>query len=236
MTGAQTADAASLETLYTALGFRCATVVLKDVRSGQYRARVSFGADKAAYGSVVVRGLSTNIFDGSHNVIDVIKSNATVGSFTLSANPTNGLFADWGNDSSVNGNALTGTDIWISSVVCFAEGTAILTPAGEVPVETLAEGADVVVLRDGAQAAMPVKWMGVRHIDIARHPRPHTVAPVRIKAHAFGAGMPARDLSVSPAHCIFVDGKLVPFAFEPAGTRTVQVDGRPVEEIGRAHV
>jgi GAF domain-containing protein len=39
---------AVLETLYTALGFRFATVVLKDVRSGQYRARVSFGADKAA--------------------------------------------------------------------------------------------------------------------------------------------------------------------------------------------
>jgi HD-like signal output (HDOD) protein len=39
---------AVLETLYTALGFRFATVVLKDVRSGQYRARVSFGADKTA--------------------------------------------------------------------------------------------------------------------------------------------------------------------------------------------
>jgi hypothetical protein len=39
---------AVLETLYTALGFRFATVVLKDVRSGQYRARVSFGADKSA--------------------------------------------------------------------------------------------------------------------------------------------------------------------------------------------
>jgi GAF domain-containing protein len=34
---------AVLETLYTALGFRFATVVLKDVRAGQYRARVSFG-------------------------------------------------------------------------------------------------------------------------------------------------------------------------------------------------
>lgn len=39
---------AVLETLYTALGFRFATVALKDVRSGQYRARVSFGADKSA--------------------------------------------------------------------------------------------------------------------------------------------------------------------------------------------
>jgi HD-like signal output (HDOD) protein len=39
---------AVLETLYTAMGFRFATVVLKDARSGQYRARVSFGADKSA--------------------------------------------------------------------------------------------------------------------------------------------------------------------------------------------
>jgi hypothetical protein len=36
---------AVLETLYTAMGFRFATVVLKDARSGQYRARVSFGAN-----------------------------------------------------------------------------------------------------------------------------------------------------------------------------------------------
>ena len=38
---------AVLETLYTALGFRFATVVLKDVRAGQYRARASFGLAQA---------------------------------------------------------------------------------------------------------------------------------------------------------------------------------------------
>jgi hypothetical protein len=36
---------AVLETLYQALGFRFATVCLKDARQGQYRARVSFGAN-----------------------------------------------------------------------------------------------------------------------------------------------------------------------------------------------
>ncbi|WP_229217608.1 hypothetical protein [Massilia forsythiae] len=36
-----------LETLYTALGFRFATVALKDVKGGQYRARAAFGADQA---------------------------------------------------------------------------------------------------------------------------------------------------------------------------------------------
>jgi HD-like signal output (HDOD) protein len=45
---------AVLETLYQALGFRFATVCLKDARQGQYRARVSFGAghDKLQAGFV----------------------------------------------------------------------------------------------------------------------------------------------------------------------------------------
>ena len=38
---------AVLETLYRSLGFRFATVCLKDARSGQYRARVAFGDDHA---------------------------------------------------------------------------------------------------------------------------------------------------------------------------------------------
>jgi HD-like signal output (HDOD) protein len=37
---------AVLETLYTAMGFRFATVVLKDPKAGQYRARLSFGASQ----------------------------------------------------------------------------------------------------------------------------------------------------------------------------------------------
>lgn len=38
---------AVLETLYTSMGFRFATVCLKDTRSGQFRARVAFGEDHA---------------------------------------------------------------------------------------------------------------------------------------------------------------------------------------------
>lgn len=40
---------AVLETLYTALGFRFATVVLKDPKAGQFRARVAFGASEAGF-------------------------------------------------------------------------------------------------------------------------------------------------------------------------------------------
>ncbi len=40
---------AVLETLYRSMGFRFATVCLKDPRSGQFRARVAFGQDKELY-------------------------------------------------------------------------------------------------------------------------------------------------------------------------------------------
>jgi len=77
-------------------------------------------------------------------------------------------------------------------------------------VEDLAEGDMVVTLQDGRAVPMPVKWVGVRQIDIAAHKQPHTVAPIRIRAGAFGDDLPRRDLVVSPAHAIYVDGKLMP--------------------------
>ncbi len=50
---------------------------------------------------------------------------------------------------------------------------------------------------------------GNDHINLGGHPRPETVAPIRIERDAFADGMPHRDLLVSPDHAIFVDGKLI---------------------------
>jgi len=96
------------------------------------------------------------------------------------------------------------------SLPCFAAGTAILTPAGPVPVETLRPGATVIVCRGGARESAPVRWTGHRRIDLSRHPRPETVHPVRIAAGAFAPGAPARDLFLSPEHAVFTDGVLIP--------------------------
>ena len=103
-----------------------------------------------------------------------------------------------------------GTEIFLNNIVCYAEGTLIQTDSGEIPVESLAAGDRVVTLQNGEPVPMPIKWMGVRHLDLASHPRRYTAAPVRIRAGAFGHDLPRRDLLVSPAHCIYVDGKLVP--------------------------
>ncbi len=96
-----------------------------------------------------------------------------------------------------------------SNVVCFVRGTRILTATGERPVESLIQG-DIVITRSGATTIeRPVKWLGRRSLGIASHPKPETVAPVRIQQGAFAENMPHTDLLVSPDHAIFVDGMLI---------------------------
>jgi Hint domain len=93
--------------------------------------------------------------------------------------------------------------------VCYARGTMIATASGELPVEKLRPGKQVITLADGQEVPQTVTWLGHLRIGLAGHPRPETVAPIRIRRDAFADGMPHRDLIVSPDHAIFVDGKLI---------------------------
>lgn len=94
--------------------------------------------------------------------------------------------------------------------VCFAAGTRILTDQGEVVVEALQAGDRVATLGLGGAAIAPVLWVGRRRIALAGHRQAEALSPIRITAGALGAGVPARDLLVSPDHCLFLDGALVP--------------------------
>lgn len=102
--------------------------------------------------------------------------------------------------------------------VCFARGTRIRTGRGEVAVEALRVG-DTVTTPSGEK---PVRWVGRRRIDLAAHPRPQTVTPVRIRRGAFADSLPQRDLLVSPDHAIFVDGMLISARQLLNGTTIVQ--------------
>ncbi len=94
-------------------------------------------------------------------------------------------------------------------VACFAEGTRILTSRGEIAVEALAVGDQVVTARKDAPATRPITWIGQRSIALDWHPQRSKVEPVRIQAGAFGDNQPARDLVVSPDHAIFVGNRLI---------------------------
>jgi Hint domain len=89
---------------------------------------------------------------------------------------------------------------------CFLSGTRILTPRGEVPVEELAIGA----LVDTLNGPLPVKWIGRERFKKTASSWHSSVAPIRVARFALDDQFPTRDLHLSPRHCLFVDGVLIP--------------------------
>jgi len=118
-------------------------------------------------------------------------------------------FATSGNVFTNDKAYFSGSNLWVD-VVCFAAGTRVLTDRGEVAVEHLTEGDMVMTLVGDRQVPQPVKWIGHRRIDLTQHRQPNLAAPVRVCRGALGDNMPARDLVLSPDHCLFIDGKLIP--------------------------
>ena len=104
---------------------------------------------------------------------------------------------------------LSNGDLVISDLPCFAAGTRILTPNGEVAVEDLEAGDAVLTAREGFETIATIIWTGQRTIDLARHAMPEKARPVRILAGAFAPGLPERDLLLSPDHALFIDGHLI---------------------------
>lgn len=118
----------------------------------------------------------------------------------------------------------------VNAAPCFALGTRIATARGHVPVENLIAG-DLVQTASGQMA--PVIWLGHRRVECHAHPRPHDVMPVRVRPGAFGPGMPAQDLVLSPDHAVFVDGVLVPVRYLLNGATVLQED---VAQVTYFHV
>src|ERR1019366_2214440 len=94
--------------------------------------------------------------------------------------------------------------------ICFAAGTRIATPNGEVAVERLAVGDRVLTHFAGERR---VVWIGHPTVDCRRQADPTAMFPVRIAAGAFGDGLPRRDLNLSPGHALFIDGVLIPVKY-----------------------
>jgi hypothetical protein len=115
------------------------------------------------------------------------------------------------------------TDGSLLITVCFLRGTHIATPEGETRVEDLRIGDLVATRADGETVFHPVTWLGNRKVEVSRCQNPQDSYPVRIRANAFGDNVPHRDLLLTPEHCIFIDGKLIPVRMLVNG-RSIIVD------------
>ena len=118
-----------------------------------------------------------------------------------------------------------------AEAACFARGTRLLTERGAVAIEALRIG-DLLPTADG-DAMLPVIWIGHRRVDCRCHPAPRRVWPVRVRAHAFGHGLPARDLRLSPDHAVRCGDFLIPVRCLVNGATVVQ---EAVADITYFHV
>lgn len=104
----------------------------------------------------------------------------------------------------------------------FAAGTFLRTARGAQAVEALQPGELMVAVRRGGFA--PVRSALPRRISPLAYRRPRDVAPVRLRAHAFGPDRPCRDVLLSPGHAVFVDGTLFRAGDLVNGVTIVQED------------
>ncbi len=179
---------------------------------GDYRVTFAPDPDTLVFtpgsGNVILSGItSTNFlldFKGFSPSFDATAlagdTDTSTGSTVITLSPTSMITLQGYTGGIAPGNLLF-------ELACYAEGTRIATPDGEVAIEQLKIG-DVVLTASGG--VRPVRWLGHRRVDLRHHPRPAAVEPVRVREGAFGDGLPRRDLWLSPCHAIAVDGGLIP--------------------------
>ncbi len=145
------------------------------------------------------------------------------GQTTLASFDTTSDYSDWADQTQYHNDAfgayaypgyattITPVDTTLMSVLgfdiaCFCPGTMMLTPGGEVAVERLCIGDEVMT----PNGPVPVKWIGRSTYEgrfLGQNP---LMLPVTFLPGALGEGLPCRAMTVSPGHGVFLHGVLVP--------------------------
>ncbi len=107
------------------------------------------------------------------------------------------------------GGSANGGVLFSYEIACFCRGTRILTERGEIAVEDLRAGDRALTCLHGAILPARIVWIGQRRVDIASHPHPEFVRPIRFAPGALGDGVPHRSLLLSPDHALLVEGHLI---------------------------
>ncbi|ARW10225.1 Hint domain-containing protein [Acetobacter ascendens] len=165
-------------------------------------------------------GASSGNSDGI--VLDGIKEGDVL-DVSYDANDTNKVWINLKNGHAIgltidgvsqHGNALVvGNDGNLIYEVCFLSGSMIRTPEGEIPVENLVVGTEVITLdwQNNKETTRPVVWIGKAQCNVRPDlPDDEAGYPVRVCKNALAEGIPYKDMLITAEHCLFFDGKFVP--------------------------
>ncbi|MCP1201904.1 Hint domain-containing protein [Acetobacter oryzoeni] len=98
-------------------------------------------------------------------------------------------------------------------ITCFLAGSMICTPDGDVAVEDLQIGDQLVTFdwEHDREVTRPVVWVGKAHAKVrAGLPDDEAGYPVRILKNAISDGVPYKDMLITAEHCLCFEGKFVP--------------------------
>jgi Hint domain len=109
------------------------------------------------------------------------------------------------------------------SVSCFLPGTRIETPEGEISIEELRIGDNVLTVRGETK---PIKFIGRAKVSRELTGRWNGEGPIKISRFAIDGKAPHSDLYVSPAHAIYIDGVLIRAGNLVNGI-TIMADAKP---------
>ncbi|GGE45388.1 Hint domain-containing protein [Actibacterium pelagium] len=125
---------------------------------------------------------------------------------------TNGTIFEEGQVvSDIRENLGNDFELDIGGVVCFTPEALIQTVTGLRPASLLKIG-DLVQTRDNGM--QEIRWIGQRHLGPQVLQQSPKLRPVMIRKDSFGAGVPDRDLLVSPQHRLLIDDWRADFLFD----------------------
>ena len=123
-----------------------------------------------------------------------------------------------------------GTQVELTSTLCFCIDTLIATPTGQVKVQDLAVGDLVMTLRG---VARPITWVGIGAV-LATRGRRSAATPVIVHKGALADNVPTHDLRVTRGHSLYIDHVLIPVEFL-VNHRSIEWDDR-AQEVKLFHI
>ncbi len=173
----------------------------------------------SSFDAVDLVGIAPSLVSVSGNTIELLNGHGSItGSFAVSTSGAALPGLSIVSDGSGGAMVTLGGEL-----PCFARGTGILTPQGYRPVEELRPG-DPVINAAGERRA--VRWVGWRTLDLGPAPA-RSSRPIIIRPGAFGLGKPFKTLRLSPPHCIYAQGVLIPVAHLVNGATILSDDAAP---------